>query len=59
MHSQKLNEAPLKPWVILSGDTVNCAHCTCIAGLGEVCTHVAALLFTLEERESVTDRLVY
>ena len=59
MRSQKLNEAPLKSWVILSSDTVNCAHCTCFAGLGEMCTHVTALLVALEERVSVADRLAY
>ena len=37
------------------------AHCTCLAGLGETCSHVAAMLFKtwlmrerLEERESST-----
>ncbi len=27
---------------------VSCAHCNCMAGLGEVCTHIAAALFYLE-----------
>lgn len=38
-------------------------HCNCIAGLAESCTHVAAILFTLEfackEQRSVTDVLAY
>ena len=25
-----------------------CAHCNCMAGLGEFCTHIAAVLFYLE-----------
>ena len=25
-----------------------CAHCTCIAGVGEVCSHIAAVLFAAE-----------
>ena len=25
-----------------------CAHCTCLAGLGEACSHISALLFTAE-----------
>ena len=25
-----------------------CAHCNCMAGLGETCTHIAAVLFHLE-----------
>ena len=27
---------------------VCCVHCNCLAGLGEVCTHIAAVLFYLE-----------
>ena len=25
-----------------------CGHCDCMAGLGEACSHIAAILFTLE-----------
>ncbi|SMN01988.1 hypothetical protein SPONN_289 [uncultured Candidatus Thioglobus sp.] len=48
-HSQRCNEPPLMCWVITekTGE-VCCAHCTCMAGLGETCTHVAAVLFYLE-----------
>ena len=44
-----MNETPLRVWIILeeSGE-VCCAHCNCMAGLGEVCTHIAAILFYLE-----------
>lgn len=49
MHSQKLSEPPLRPWVLIRKDgTVVTAHCTCMAGLGEACSHVAALLFAVE-----------
>ena len=40
-------------------------HCTCMAGLAEVCTHVAALLFWVEmsvkihSSKTVTDRKEY
>ena len=38
--------------------TILAAHCTCMAGLGEVCTHVAAVLFfessAVEIRDSRT-----
>lgn len=27
---------------------VCCAHCSCMTGLGETCTHVAAVLFYIE-----------
>lgn len=41
--------------------TVLCGHCTCKAGLGEVCSHITALLYALEsavrhlEARSCTD----
>lgn len=66
MHSQRLNDKPLQPWFITahSGE-VECAHCTCMAGLGESCTHVAALLFWVNNHvmqngeKSVTDVKAY
>ena len=36
------------PLMCLLDGTVDCGHCTCMAGLGEVCSHVAAILFYLE-----------
>ena len=30
-----------------------CAHCTCMAGIGEACTHIAALLFTTEANTQI------
>ncbi|XP_076335045.1 uncharacterized protein LOC143243089 [Tachypleus tridentatus] len=41
-HSQRLNEPPLKLWVAScrNGEIIS-SHCTCKAGLGEVCSHVA------------------
>ncbi|XP_035981353.1 uncharacterized protein LOC118556891 [Fundulus heteroclitus] len=59
MHSQRLREAPLNPWAIIeSSGAISSAHCTCMAGIGESCTHVAAMLFKLEVivrcRETVT-----
>ena len=59
LHSQRLNEPPLKPWVIVEEvGTVVSAHCTCMTGLAEVCTHIASILFwldfTVKRRESMT-----
>lgn len=49
MHSQRLNEPPLTPWVIIGGSgKVECAHRTCMAGVAESRTHVGALLFKVE-----------
>ncbi|KAI4455229.1 atp-dependent dna helicase [Holotrichia oblita] len=47
MHSQKRNEKPPQVWVIVSTDgAISTGYCTCMAGLGEVCSHVAAVLFS-------------
>ena len=44
-YSQRLSDSPLKVWLAVkeNGEVV-CAHCSCMAGLGEVCSHVAAVL---------------
>ena len=53
-HSQRLNETPLHCWIITQDNgEVCCGHCTCMAGLGETCTHVAAILFYLEASNRV------
>ncbi|XP_055525045.1 uncharacterized protein LOC129718359 [Wyeomyia smithii] len=57
-HSQKLNLRPTSTWVSVdSTGTVQTAHCDCMAGLGEVCSHVGTVLFALECwcREDVDD----
>ncbi len=48
-HSQKFSATPLACWIIIdkTGE-ICCGHCNCMAVLGEVCTHVAAVLFYLE-----------
>lgn len=49
MNSEQLGTTPLCAWVIACTDgTVQAAHCDCVDGLSETCTHVAALLFTVE-----------
>lgn len=48
-HSQRMNASNLKVWIkILPDGSISTAHCICMAGLGEVCSHVAAILFALE-----------
>ena len=48
-HSQRLSDSPLNVWVAVQEDgQVLTAHCTCMAGLGECCSHVAATLFYME-----------
>ncbi|XP_060601622.1 uncharacterized protein LOC132754891 [Ruditapes philippinarum] len=47
--SFRVNEDPHQSWVAISkeGDIIS-AHCDCKAGLGESCSHVAAMLFKVE-----------
>ena len=42
MPSQRLNESPHLPWVAINlrGTSVEAAHCTCMAGFGESCSHI-------------------
>lgn len=48
-HSQTVSAQPANPWIAAkSGGPVIAAHCDCMAGLGEVCSHISALLFTIE-----------
>ena len=48
-HSYAVSSAPLTPWVIIrNSGAVACGHCTCMAGLGETCSHIGALLYWLE-----------
>lgn len=50
MHSLRLNEKPLHTWVITEfSGAVLCAHCTCVAGLSECCSHVGAILFFIHD----------
>ena len=66
LDSQQLNSSPRCPWVIAENNgKVLSGHCTCIAGLPEVCVNVAAFLFWVEmsvkidTSKTVTDQKVY
>ena len=48
-HSYTLSSPALQPWAIIrSSGAVACGHCTCMAGLGETCSHIGALLYYIE-----------
>lgn len=54
------------PWIIIKNSgKVEAAHCLCMAGLGECCSHVGAVLFYLHHAynmkctKSVTDVYAY
>ena len=43
-----MNSPPLQPWVGVNKDgEIICAHCNCLAGAGEACSHIAALLYAI------------
>lgn len=47
--SQSLNEPFHKLWLIIEKTSkIRSAHCTCMAGMGETCNHVAAAMFHIE-----------
>ncbi|KAK5638751.1 hypothetical protein RI129_013046 [Pyrocoelia pectoralis] len=62
MHSQRISENCTNTWIITEDSgCVLSAHCDCVAGLGETCTHICAILFFIDQslrkqtEKSVTD----
>lgn len=46
-----------KPWVcVRRSGCIVATHCTCAAGLGEACSHIAALLFAIESITQSRDK---
>ena len=63
-HSYAVSCVPLNPWIIVKKTgTVVCGHCTCMAGLGETCSHIGAPLYWIEyavqkqDEESCTSKV--
>ena len=48
--SQRISDVPHKLWVCIVKKTgkIMSAHCSCMAGIGQTCNHVAAALFRIE-----------
>ncbi|XP_072176345.1 uncharacterized protein [Diadema setosum] len=47
-HSQRMSATPLLPWFVAEKcGEILAAHCTCMAGLGEACSHIAALVLSV------------
>lgn len=59
-HSQRMNAAPHIVWVLaeMNGEII-CAHCTCIAGLCETCSHVGALCFAVMNITEATETVIF
>ena len=48
-HSYAASKSLLKPWVIIrTNGTVEVAHCTCMAGSAETCSHIGTILHRME-----------
>ena len=57
-HSYSSSQTPLKPWVIIkSTGSVICGHCTCMAGQGETCSHIGAMLYWLETQVRIREQM--
>ena len=53
-HSRRLSASPLKPWIATEMlGAILCAHCTCMTGLGEACSHILAVLFAAEANSRI------
>lgn len=53
-----MSEKPLTPWVVAERTgKILAAHCDCVAGLGETCSHVASLLFAIESGVRIRDSM--
>ena len=51
-----MNEAPAQPWVaLMKSGSVQCAHCKCMSGAGEACSHIGALLYAIMTGVRVRD----
>ena len=50
MPSQQLNEDQHVPWTAVNSlsTMIETAHCTCMAGLGESCSHIGVICFKIE-----------
>ena len=55
-HSQRARDTPLRTWFLAEKcGTVIAAHCDCMAGLCEGCSHVGAVLFAEEAGVRIRD----
>ena len=55
-HSQRARDTPLRVWFLAEKcGTVIAAHCDCVAGLCEGCSHVGAVLFAVEAGVRIRD----
>ncbi|KXJ82564.1 hypothetical protein RP20_CCG012865 [Aedes albopictus] len=62
LHSMKIRDTVLKPWTIINmNGNILFAHCDCVAGFSETCSHVSAALYFLANlhAQTVDRRVLY
>ena len=48
--SQRVNEINHKYWIVMEKFAkIRSCHCTCMAGMGQSCNHVAAAMYRIEK----------
>ncbi len=53
-----MNEKPLDVWIFANmNGKIECSHCTCIAGLGETCSHVGAICYAISNLWESSERV--
>ena len=51
-----MNETTLSPWIIVKkSGNILAAHCNCMGGLGESCSHIGLVLFYIEYATRIRD----
>ena len=45
-------------WFELYSGSIICAHCNCMAGAGEACSHIAALLYAVMAKARIQSETV-
>ena len=51
-----MNDTTLHSWLICEKEgKIMAAHCNCMAGLGEACSHVASLMFYIDAAVKIWD----
>lgn len=54
-----MNDAPLQVWVLANMDgKIICAHCTCLAGLSETCSHVGAICYAVSSIFESSEKVI-
>lgn len=64
-HSFSINKDAVLCWLVVSKNGIDTSHYTCVAGIGECCSHLASICFYVEflyskkENVACTEELPY